>query len=91
MADIRKTFRAWLVEGEDRAMRNVDPPMAMPPLVPELPPIWTLSAERRERVRQATVRETWCNDYMLFHMVSRRPHDEFEALQQRLHEGSWHL
>ena len=90
MADIRKTFRAWLVGGVDSALHIPPPPLAMPPLAPELPPIWTLSAERRERVRQATVRETWCNDYMLFHMVSR-PKDEFEAMQRRLQEGSWHL
>lgn len=90
MADIRKTFRAWLVEGVDSALHIPPAPLAIPPLAPELPPIWTLSIERRERVRQATVRETWCNDYMLIHVVSR-PKDEFEVMQRRLQEGSWHL
>ena len=90
MADIRKTFRAWLVEGQDSALSTSEPPLPMPSLALQLPPVWTLSAERRERVRQLTIRETWCNDYMLFHMVSR-PKDEFEAMQRRLQQESWHL
>lgn len=100
MADIRKTFRAWLVEGVDSTLHIPPPPLAEPPLTLDIPSPRNIGDGRREKVRQATVRETpgfECNHYTWvlpdgrLDQTAPFTREDYGRILKQMQQESWHL